>query len=841
MVFFALSSKLTFGNQERQAQLLYQFHTERKSVGHCRQGGGHGRWESACAVLAVVLGFAGSAAAFPGADATLPVVLEEVVGRPVSEAAALVRRAATGEAHSTRGTALMAARLGRFALDAGDYPEAAAHFAAAAGLPIDDYVAFHRAEALFHAGAYDAALAAFRRLIATHPRSDWRHRAHFRVGDALAGLGRGDEALSTWAGALARYPEYPSRAPLRLAMAQAEWDRGRLDRAAALYREIRKLDPGDPAAHTAATALAALEAQGVAPLHPTPAERLTQALDLRKRKYYAQALAALNAMRHEEDVRGELRDDVEWNIARALWESEQFEASVAEFRRIYAGTKDVGRQRRALKWIGYGQERLGDYDEAAKSLARSSGRPDRPPPEVVEDIAWLYFNNGQYAKASTYFDHLPAKTPHLRWMRAWLAFRRGDLVAADAAFAALARGSKKAKDRYLYWQARLATLAGQKGRALALFREVADLSPIGYYGYQARARLAEAGAATPEPVLEVAGVADLDPAAEAREPALPLLQGLVRRGGAVFPAAAEALDLAAMGENHLAALRLRQVSDEIRAFRQARPRGKALARWRFDPLPYLDNRAQGKTGEWGRAFDTPNRPVDAKRGAALQALLSSDFAEVLGRAFRALDDPHYARRHGKGGRLSSPPEATANRAAWARRFPMAFADVLGPKAKKYGVDPTLLWAFMTVESSYNPLSISRANARGLMQVMPQTGGLIADRMALRGFGHAHLFEPEVVLEMAAWYVDALLEKFNGQSPLAIAAYNAGPHRVAAWLRRKGNLPMDEFIEEIPYDEAREYTKKVIRHWGLYRRIYAGRAGLSLGLRVDPAFKDNINF
>ena len=118
---------------------------------------------------------------------------------------------------------------------------------------------------------------------------------------------------------------------------------------------------------------------------------------------------------------------------------------------------------------------------------------------------------------------------------------------------------------------------------------------------------------------------------------------------------------------------------------------------------------------------------------------------------------------------------------------------------------------------------------------------IADRMALRGFGSALLFEPEITLEMAAWYVRALLEKFNGQSPLAIAAYNAGPHRVAAWLKRKGGLPMDEFIEEIPYDEAREYTKKVIRFWGLYRRIYQGRAGLDLQQRVDPNFKDNINF
>jgi soluble lytic murein transglycosylase len=844
MVYFAVSSNVTFANKGRQAQLLYLFHTERKYVGYC----GHLVRRHAArvrrflgAALAWACLHAPPAAAFPGAEATLPAALEEVAGRPPAAAAETLRRAASSAAHSARASALLSARLGLIEMAAGRHGAAAALLHGAVGLPVHDYVEYHRAEALFHGGAYAEALEAWRRLIADHPRSDWRHRAHFRIGDALAGLGRTEEALSAWSAALARYPEYPARAPLRFAMARAEAARGRLERAAALYREIRKLDPGDPAARAAATALAELEAKGVEPLHPTPAERLAQALDLRKRKYYAEAIAALRAMLLEPDVRGEVRDDVEWNIARALWESEQFEASVTAFRAIIDSTRDVGRQRRALKWVGYGLERLGQFDEAADALARSSGRPEKPPAETLEDIAWLYFNNARYEKAASFFDRLPAKTPNLRWMRAWLAFRRGDHKAADAAFGALAKASRKSPDRYLYWQARVAQLAGQKARALDLYREVARRSSIGYYGYQARARLVEAGVLRAEPPLSVAGVSALDPAAEAREPPLPLLQGLVRRAGTLFPAAAEALDLAALGENHLAALRLRQVSDEVRAFRKAGLRGKALGRWRYDPLPYLDNRAQGKTGEWGRAFDTPNRPVDPRRGPALKTLLDGDFADLLGRAFRALDDPHYARRHGSGGRLPTPPEAPENRSAWARRFPMAFADVLGPKAEKYGVDPTLLWAFMTVESSYNPLAISRANARGLMQVMPQTGGLIADRMALRGFGPALLFEPEVVLEMAAWYVDALLEKFNGQSPLAIAAYNAGPHRVAAWLRRKGGLPMDEFIEEIPYDEAREYTKKVIRHWGLYRRIYAGRAGLSLDLRVDPAFKDNINF
>jgi len=148
---------------------------------------------------------------------------------------------------------------------------------------------------------------------------------------------------------------------------------------------------------------------------------------------------------------------------------------------------------------------------------------------------------------------------------------------------------------------------------------------------------------------------------------------------------------------------------------------------------------------------------------------------------------------------------------------------------------------MTVESKFNLWAISHADARGLMQVMPQTGALVAGRMSFNHFGTALLYEPEVAVEISVWYVSQLLEKFHGQLPVAIASYNAGPHRGAAWLQVKGHLDMDEFIEEIPYAEARAYTKHVLKYLAVYRRIYQGEAGEWIQQKIDPAFEDNINF
>ena len=768
------------------------------------------------------------ATAFPGTAIELPLSLkspgsQDVPARePPAESTALLKLSAGLEA-------------GR----AGDFERASLLLGQASGTHIDDLAAFHRAEALFHQGRYGEAEAAYGSLVKAFPQSAWRHRSTFRIGDCQAGAGNAAAAITTWTRALLAYPEYPARAALRFALAQAEATRGRLDYAAAWYRELLKLDPGDPLAKNATAALSDLERHGVHPVHPDPAERLRQALDLRQRKYYDGALAALGAMRAETDLPVKIRAEVEWNTARSLWDSERFPEALAAFRAIRDAAKtDAGRRRRATRWVGYSLERLGELDAAAAALVEAGGRPDHPAPEVSEDVAWLYFNGGAYAKAEPWFKRLPASVHGLRFMGAWLTYRRGEFKKAAEQFGQIARTTHIARDRFLYWQARSLAAGGDKPTATGILKQVVELSPIGYYGYQAGARLAEWGgtpAETPGTAAPSPTLADL-----VTEPPLPLLQTLSDRWGDLFPALASALELEAVGEQRLAALRLREVSDELRAFRTG-GRGRNLRRWTFVPRPYLDNRETGATGEWGRTLSDAVPPPDPRRGPAI-ASTSGELYELLSRAFVAVDDPHYARRHlHNTGPLRPPPEAAENRSTWARYFPRAFADVLVGKAAHYGVEPELLWAFMTVESSYNPFAISRANARGLMQVMPQTGGLIADRMALRGFGAALLFEPEITLEMAAWYVRALLDKFNGQSPLAIAAYNAGPHRVAAWLKRKGGLPMDEFIEEIPYDEAREYTKKVIRFWGLYRRIYKGRAGLELGGNVNADFKANINF
>jgi soluble lytic murein transglycosylase len=104
--------------------------------------------------------------------------------------------------------------------------------------------------------------------------------------------------------------------------------------------------------------------------------------------------------------------------------------------------------------------------------------------------------------------------------------------------------------------------------------------------------------------------------------------------------------------------------------------------------------------------------------------------------------------------------------------------------------------------------------------------------------------PAVSIRIGARYLGDLLGRFGGSIPLALASYNAGPGAVARWLAARGDLDVDEFVEEIPYEETRVYVKRVLRSFAAYRILYgaeprapvelrlAGRSEREPGLRTD---------
>jgi soluble lytic murein transglycosylase len=124
---------------------------------------------------------------------------------------------------------------------------------------------------------------------------------------------------------------------------------------------------------------------------------------------------------------------------------------------------------------------------------------------------------------------------------------------------------------------------------------------------------------------------------------------------------------------------------------------------------------------------------------------------------------------------------------------------------------------MREESAYRPTVVSVVGARGLLQIMPETGERLAQELALADFDPDDLFEPAVNIRLGSHYLRTLLIRFDGQLSAAIASYNAGPNAVVRWIDPE--LDDDEWVEAIPYDQTRAYVKRVLRSLYAYRVLY----------------------
>jgi soluble lytic murein transglycosylase len=150
------------------------------------------------------------------------------------------------------------------------------------------------------------------------------------------------------------------------------------------------------------------------------------------------------------------------------------------------------------------------------------------------------------------------------------------------------------------------------------------------------------------------------------------------------------------------------------------------------------------------------------------------------------------------------------------RFPLSFAEKIHENSKQQNLNPVILFGLIRRESAFNEKALSPAGARGLMQIMPQTGRQIAKHFNEDWRGSNSLYDPVTNLKYGSYYYQKLLTQFDGNYAIALAAYNAGPHRVKKWLPETGALPADIWIETIPFYETREYVKNVLAYALIYQ-------------------------
>ncbi len=202
--------------------------------------------------------------------------------------------------------------------------------------------------------------------------------------------------------------------------------------------------------------------------------------------------------------------------------------------------------------------------------------------------------------------------------------------------------------------------------------------------------------------------------------------------------------------------------------------------------------------EWNRAMKGLN-PATRR--------LAADFAHRKGWYDRAI----FTLSHGEALRL------------YRLRFPLASQDGLVPQAEQAGIEPAWAYGLLRAESAWMSDARSGADARGLMQLLPQTAALVAQQNNMDWGGGKTLYDPRVNIALGTRYLAQMAARFGGSPWLASAAYNAGPNRVDQWLQARGTLPPDIFIATIPFKETREYVARVmafsvIYDWRLHGRV-----------------------
>lgn len=430
-----------------------------------------------------------------------------------------------------------------------------------------------------------------------------------------------------------------------------------------------------------------------------------------------------------------------------------------------------------LLWASAVALRSVDRDLEAASVYReiATVAPDHPMVDhTTREAAWLFLRRGLPTDAQALYDTLAdsgrwgAPNRDALWHSGIHRFMVGDFDGAVSRFEPLvARYGGQLEgygltwaERGGYWRARALEAGGQLPQALAAYESLARAFPMSWYGTLARGRVRDMAVAGHIPAFTPVG--ELLAAARSRRPSR-----LARHPRKLLIAQRPALD-------------------------------RAVAMYRFGRFKQaksaLDNLAKAR-----QLYDT---------GRALLAEVLRQTGDVEGATRSLLNRGLWAK---------APEDIDAN---WLREmFPMPYRKHIQRVSKTNRYEMAFLTGIIHVESRFSPTVKSGAGAIGLTQLMTRTARSVSRNLLGRSLKKKQLYNPKINLEIGSRFLRELYEHFGRNPALAAAAYNAGHGAVRGWLKRRGHLPTDLWVELIPYDQTRNYVRRVVTMGEMYRRLH----------------------
>jgi len=491
-----------------------------------------------------------------------------------------------------------------------------------------------------------------------------------------------------------------------------------------------------------------------------PAERLTRAQAFLGQAFHAEAIEELKKFL-QADPHSPRRPEARLKLGIAQVRLKQYDQARETFRAL---AKEAGPEsREASVWLARVYLRQGQGDklmEVGRLLPSTSLSAEQKGQIMLFVGMWLE-DQKQFDDAIAKYQHVakqgePAsQRAEGQWRVGWVYYRTGRYREAAESLRTLAeQHDSEYEPQALYWLGRAGELS-QPSEAQQYYRKLCQRNRFTYYCQLARERMKGLGQ---EPILEVT-VASSEPSTDG-ETAAP---AVTRADIAQQTAYRRAIELKTLGLDADAAHEVAVLTE----------------RYSREPDALV-------------ALSTMLNEVGAYHQAL--RLARARFRDQLERT---------------GGTIAP--------SLWNVAYPTGLLPTIKLQGAK-GVDPYLIAAIIREESQYDVKAVSRVGAIGLMQVMPATANTVAQRVGLPAVGREDLFDQETNIRIGVRYVEQLLEQFSGNLVYTIASYNAGPLAVGNWITQYRGQGEDEFVELIPYQETRQYVKRVLRSYREYVRL-----------------------
>ncbi len=651
------------------------------------------------------------------------------------------------------------------------YPQAAQDLAQAAqsGFSLADYAVFYQASALRQANRAADAAAVLQDFAARFPGSHLRIRALELRASALLIAEQPQPAID----ALLAEPETHKQPALALLLGQAYLQAHNPEQAATIFKNVYYDFPLSPQAKEAGDALPALRQQlGIVYQEPDVGLRRTRADALSAAGRYEDALKEFDGLMKDEPSSAMLPY---WQLGQARCFLRMHRtADALQALAIHFAVPDLEAQRLALLVHAHAQQ--SDAPAITQDLAQFEASYALYPSyaDALSASGIFYYRQLNWQEAARAYQRLWELFPQndrLRedgWRLAWCDYLLGDPKTADVMqrYLVLFPDSSRAPAA-LYWLGRTEENQGSLAAARALYALLTKRFVHSYYAPQAAARMAGIGAKQGS-----TQGAEGSPSASLAATLIPVLTPLVVPPG--LACLATAPSDAARRALILQALDLKNLEEDfLRA---------SLA------------------GE--------NPPAELRLLLAGVYLKQKDPAAALFSASRAA--PAYPQMA-----FSDLPKEI-----WDFLYPKAYWKLVQSQARLNHLDPYLVMGLIRQESAFSPRALSSADARGLMQLLPETAAH-STRPSRTRAAKRRLYDPNYNVRVGCAYLAWLLKEFDGRRELAMAAYNAGDFRVKDWLTKYTFPDSGAFMESIPIPATRVYVEQVLRDAEIYRQLLNG--------------------